>query len=138
MKKTTSSGSAILLVLTILFSLTPMYCFAEEQDRIFHISRSVNGKDSGLKSNKSLETSSISLTGKASVLIESNANFPGIVFDGTRLVLSYGKENNLYLRPYDTDFSPLADATQITHVDNVTDHKHIFLNDEHFLLYSTI
>lgn len=80
----------------------------------------------------------------AAALLESNAVFPGIVHDGTRLVISYAKNNHLYVRPYDTDFQPLADEIPVTLSTDaevgagVTDHKHIFFQNEHYLLFSTI
>ncbi|MBF0606288.1 MAG: hypothetical protein SFH39_14035 [Candidatus Magnetobacterium sp. LHC-1] len=64
--------------------------------------------------------------------------FPGIVHDGNRIVISYASGNDLYVRPYDTQFNPLAAATRITNVGNVTDHKHIFFQGYHYITYSTI
>ena len=73
----------------------------------------------------------------SATLLESSANFAGIVHDGSRIVVSYGKGNELYIRPFDTNFNALAAATRLTSVGNVTDHKHIFFQNFHYLIYST-
>lgn len=80
---------------------------------------------------------SLTLTKGTATLLESSANFAGIVHDGSRIVVSYGKGNELYIRPFDTNFNALAAATRLTSVGNVTDHKHIFFQNAHYLLYST-
>ena len=78
------------------------------------------------------------------VLLEENAIFPGIVYDNTNLYISYGKNNHLFIRAYDENFTALADEIQITTDadqevgDGVTDHKHIFFQNAHYLLFSTI
>ena len=77
-------------------------------------------------------------------LLEPNAVFPGIVYDGSRIVVSYAKNNRLYVRPYDMALTPMDTEIQVT-LDSdaqvgagVTDHKHLFFNDAHYLLFSTI
>lgn len=82
-------------------------------------------------------TATLTLTKSSATLLESSAVFGGIVHDGSRLVVSYAKSKDLYVRPFDTSFKALASATKITSVGTVMDHKHIFFNNAHYLVYST-
>lgn len=90
------------------------------------------------------DTTPPSFLKSATILLENNAVFPGIVYDGSRIIISYGKSNHLYVRPYDITLTPSATETQVT-LDTdmevgsgVTDHKHVFVNNAHYLLFSTI
>ncbi|MFZ5951060.1 MAG: hypothetical protein ACOYXC_10165 [Candidatus Rifleibacteriota bacterium] len=76
--------------------------------------------------------------------LASDGNFPGIVYDGTRLVISYGKNKNLYIQTFDTNFQSLGAETAVTSSSDpeigigVTDHKHIFLSNNHYMVFSTV
>ncbi|MFZ5776359.1 MAG: hypothetical protein ACOY3Z_12820 [Thermodesulfobacteriota bacterium] len=80
----------------------------------------------------------LTFTASTPTLLQASAIFPGIVHDGTRLLVSYGSGNDLYIRPFSESFSPLAEATRLTNRGDVTDHKHIFWGNAHYLLYSTL
>ena len=73
-----------------------------------------------------------------SILLESQAVFPGIVSDGNQLVVSFARSRDLFLRQYDMEFDPIGVAVQVTDRADITDHKHLFFEGEHYLLYSTI
>ncbi len=72
------------------------------------------------------------------VTLASGAIFPGIVHDGSRLVVSYAMGNDLYVRPFDSGLEPMDYATQITQRQDVTDHKHLYLNGSHYIAFSTL
>lgn len=80
----------------------------------------------------------LSLTRGSPVKLVDSAIFPGIVHDGTQLYMSYGKANDLYIQTYDTGFNSLSQPKRVTSRGDVTDHKHIFFQNHHYLLYSTI
>ena len=84
------------------------------------------------------EQSSLTLTKGSAVELASSSNFAGIVFDGSHIIVSYGKQNDLFVRSFDTDFQAVSEEMQITSVADVTDHKHIYVNNEHYIIYSTI
>ena len=72
------------------------------------------------------------------LLLESNAVFPGIVYDETQLVVSFAQGGDLFLRAYGDDFSALGETTQITSRGDITDHKHLFFQGVHYVTYSTV
>ena len=72
------------------------------------------------------------------LLLESNAVFPGIVYDETQLVVSFAQRGDLFLRAYGDDFSALGETTQITSRGDITDHKHLFFQGVHYVTYSTV
>jgi hypothetical protein len=80
----------------------------------------------------------LTVTKGTALLLESNAVFPGIVYDGTQLVVSFAQGGDLFLRAYGDDFSALGETTQITNRGDITDHKHLFFQDAHYIAYSTV
>ena len=71
------------------------------------------------------------------VLLDSAAIFPGIVHDGSNIVVSYARKNDLYVRSYDSNFGALGAEKKLTSIGTVTDHKHIYFQGAHYLAYST-
>ena len=83
-------------------------------------------------------SSAVAFTIRSSHILEPEAFFPGIVHDGNQVVIIFARNNNLFFRAYDTNFHPLDMAVQVTDRSDITDHKHILVHNEHYILYSTI
>ncbi len=61
------------------------------------------------------------------------------MWDGRQIVVTYARQQALWARRYDRNLNPVGDAMQVTSGADpaVTDHKHIFLNNMHFVAFST-
>ena len=94
------------------------------------------------ENHQGIPTPAYSFSKSAPTLIESGAVFPGIVYDGDQIIISYAKENHLFIRPFDASVTPTGEAIQVSRDGEeglgVTDHKHLFFQNHHYLLYSTI
>ena len=79
------------------------------------------------------------LTLISTVTIPDGHIWSGPVWDGQHIVVTYARQQALWARRYERDLNPVSDAVRITLDADpaVTDHKHIFLNGIHFVVYST-
>jgi len=79
------------------------------------------------------------LTLVATITVPDGQIWSGPVWDGHQIVVTYARQQTLWPRRYDRNLNPVGDAMQATSGTDpaVTDHKHIFLNGVHFVVFST-